>query len=210
MVVLPPQPDAVESLGDFEVTDEIEARINALARRARDDVASRNALYEALSFKIARFARRCSYRLNVPEMTVCQPDDVGQEAFLIFCDLVEQWPGNGSFLSFFLSVFPKRLSRAVDVLERGCTIRRDLQRQMLESLARDEYGLDAEAESLLVELGGGLSPRERLVLELHVIHDLPMRQVGRILGLHVRTVFRIWQQLAEDLRANWPQPRHPA
>src|SRR5215212_12085407 len=41
--------------GDFELTPEVVAALDALARAARDDPAARNELYAALALKIARF-----------------------------------------------------------------------------------------------------------------------------------------------------------
>ena len=105
-----------DSLGDFELTPKLDADLGALAARAKSDPAARNALYAAVHFKITRFIRRSC---NRGRLVVCENDDVAQEAFLVFCDIVGSWPGDESFLGYFLSRFPWRLARAIEVLERG-------------------------------------------------------------------------------------------
>src|SRR6185312_8268414 len=99
-------PYVVESLGDFDASPELDARLGAMALRARTDPQVRNALYQALAFKIERFVRR--YRYRVRQLAVCEVADVEQEAFLVFCDIVDRWPGQESFLGYFFSRFPWR------------------------------------------------------------------------------------------------------
>lgn len=186
------------SLGDFDPTPDLEAHLFALAMRAKVDRAARDALYDALAFKIDRFVRRYRYRLN--QFVICDLDDVAQEAFIVFCDLVESWPGQQSFLGYFFSRFPWRLARAVDIIERGRSVTR--------LVSFDEVGEvlappDSDDLFILEEIGAGLSPRDRALLELHIGYRMHLSEVGRVLGGHPRGIYRAWDRIVDDLRATW-------
>ncbi len=196
-------PNTVESLGDFEASPELDARLGAMALRARTDPQIRNALYQSLNFKIERFVRR--YRYRVRQMAVCEVTDIEQEAFLVFCDIVDRWPGQESFLGYFFSRFPWRLARAVDVLERGWSATRMLP---LDEIAMPESPPDPTDALLLAEVCANLEPRERTVLELRIGYNLRVREIARILGLHSRTINRSWARIVEELRAGWGVQAH--
>jgi RNA polymerase sigma factor (sigma-70 family) len=191
-------PNTVESLGDFEASPELDARLGAMALRARTDPQVRNALYQALSFKIERFVRR--YRYRVRQLAVCEVADVEQEAFLVFCDIVDRWPGQESFLGYFFSRFPWRLARAVDILERGWSATRMVP---LDEIAIPAPPPDPADALILTEIGATLDERERTVLELRVGYGLQMREIARILGLHSRTIHRSWARIVEELRIGY-------
>lgn len=191
-------PNLRESLGDFEASPELDARLGAMALRARTDPQIRNALYQALSFKIERFVRR--YRYRVQQLDVCELGDVEQEAFLVFCEIVDRWPGQESFLGYFFSRFPWRLARAVDVLERGWSATRTVP---LDEIAEPAPPSDPADTLLLAELGATLEPRERTVLELRIGYNLRVREIARILGLNSRTIHRSWARIVDELRAGW-------
>ncbi len=191
-------PNIIESLGDFEASPELDARLGAMALRARTDTQIRNDLYRALSFKIERFVRR--YRYRVRQLAVCEVADVEQEAFLVFCDIVDRWPGQESFLGYFFSRFPWRLARAVDVLERGWSATRMVP---LDEIAEPPPPPDPVDALLLTEIGANLEPRERTVLELRIGYNLRVREIARILGLHTRTIHRSWARIVEELRVGY-------
>lgn len=191
-------PNVVESLGDFDASPELDASLGAMALRARTDQQVRNTLYQALSFKIERFVRR--YRYRVRQLAVCEVADVEQEAFLVFCDIVDRWPGQESFLGYFFSRFPWRLARAVDVLERGWSATRLVP---LDEIAVPAPPADPADALILAEIGATLEPRERSVLELRIGYGLRMREIARILGLHPRTIHRSWARIVDDLRASY-------
>lgn len=191
-------PNIIESLGDFEASPELDARLGAMALRARTDPQTRNALYQALSFKIERFVRR--YRFRVRQLAVCEMADVEQEAFLVFCDIVDRWPGQESFLGYFFSRFPWRLARAVDVIERGWSATRVVP---LDEIATPAAPSDPADALILAEIGATLEPRERTILELRIGYGLRVREIARILGLHSRTIHRSWARIVADLRVGW-------
>lgn len=188
-----------ESLGDFDLTPEVDASLTALARQAKTDPAARNALYAALSFKINRFTRR--YRYRADRLVICDIEDVAQEGFVVFCDLIASWPGRDSFPGYFFSRFPWRLARAIDVIERGWSAAR------LESMTevhRHVPPLDPDEAMALVEIGAGLSPRDRAVLELHIGYQLRFSEIARVLDVHPRTVYRAWARIVAEVRRTWP------
>ncbi len=191
-------PSIIESLGDFEASPELDARLGAMALRARTDPQIRNDLYRVLGFKIERFVRR--YRYRVRQLAVCEVADVEQEAFLVFCDIVDRWPGQESFLGYFFSRFPWRLARAVDVLERGWSATRVVP---LDEIAEPAPPPDPDDALLLAEIGANLEPRERTVLELRIGYNLRVREIARILGLHTRTIHRSWARIVEELRIGY-------
>ena len=197
---MPTSPLQFDSLGDFDLTPDLDAYLSALATRAKTDPAARNTLYAALHFKIIRFVRRYRYH---DRLVICDVDDVAQEAFLVFCDIVQSWPGEESFLGYFLSRFSWRLTRAVDVIERGWSASRLLP---LASLGESVPPLDPADLFTLAEIGAGLCPQDRAVLELHIGHDLRLTEVARVLGIHRRTVSRAWQRIAGELRLTLAEP----
>lgn len=197
-------PNRSHSYGDFETTPELDARLTGMARRARIDGQTRDELYRALGYKIDRFVRR--YRYKSDQLVICDPEDVAQEAYLVFCDLLDSWPGEDSFPGYFFSRFPWRLARAVDVAERGWSASR-----LLPLLETDDTlpPLDPEDHFILAEIGATLSERDRLVLELHIGHGMRLGEVARILGVHRRTVDRAWARIKEEVRIAWLEPDRP-
>jgi RNA polymerase sigma factor (sigma-70 family) len=197
-------PQGTRSFGDFETTPELDARLTGMARRAKVDTQSRNELYRALGYKIERFVRR--YRFRTDQLVICEPEDVAQESYLVFCDLVQSWPGEESFPGYFFSRFPWRLARAVDVAERGWSAAR-----LLPLLETDDTipPLDHEDRFTLAEVGATLSRRDQLVLELHIGHGMRLAEVARVLGVHRRTVDRAWARIKEEVRIAWCEPDRP-
>ncbi|MDI3341764.1 MAG: sigma-70 family RNA polymerase sigma factor [Sphaerobacter sp.] len=196
------QPLFAESLGDFNPTPGLDALISTLARRAKTDPAARNALYRALGYKIYRFVRR--YRYRTDRLVICDLEDVAQEAFVVLCDLVAAWPGQESFLGYFFSRFPWRLARAIDVAERGWSAARLTPLDDLET-ARTLAPVDPDDLFALAEIGAGLDPRDRVVLELHIGYRLHLREVAHLLGVHPQTVYRAWARISAEVRRTWPE-----
>ncbi|HEX3722261.1 MAG TPA: sigma-70 family RNA polymerase sigma factor [Nitrolancea sp.] len=188
-------PYPIESLGDFDASPELDARLGAMALRARSEPDVRNALYRLLEFKIERFVGRYRYRAH--RMTVYEIDDVTQEAFLVFCNVIDRWPGDRSFLGYFFTRFPWRLSRAVERLERGASINRLVP---LEEVEEPELSTHADDALALIEAGALLDARDRALLELRAGYGMTALEVARILGMHPRSVHRLWARIIKDLR----------
>jgi RNA polymerase sigma factor (sigma-70 family) len=189
------------SLGDFDVTPELDLALDGLALRARSDRAARDALFQALAFKVDRFVQRHCRRYRLPGRVV-DPDDVAQEAFLVFCDLVQRWPGQRSFVGYFFHLFPWRLARAVSHLEWSVPLE-----PVGEAL--DEVLFVAPDDALaLIDAGAGLRAFDRTVLELRVGYGMTAEEAAETLGVTARTVFRAWARIRRDLgEAEYTGPR---
>lgn len=182
------------SLGDFEVTPELDLALDILALCARHDHAARDALYQALAFKIERFVQQYCRRYRLPGR-VTDLDDVAQEAYLVFCDLLQRWPGERSFAGYFFHLFPWRLARAANQLEWGRAAAQDPE-------PLDESLLAAPDDALtLVDAGAGLPALERAVLELRVDYGMTAEETAGTLGVTARTVYRAWARTRRNLGA---------
>lgn len=184
------------SLGDFNATPELDQVLGALARRARQDPSTRNMLYGLLDYKIERFARRYHYRDH--PVNAWNVDDVGQEAFLVFCEIIEHWPGERSFLGYFFSRFPWRLSRRVKMLERGWETLHAFRFEAV--FDPDEPDQEAADALLLVDIGVSRDARDRTLLDLRASRGMTARETARVMHIHPRHVQRLWSRIIDDLR----------
>jgi len=171
----------------------------ALAARAGDR-AARNALYFALEPKIAAHVARYR-RLLRERLPLWEPDDLAQEAFLVFAELVTEWPGDGTFAPFFLRRFPLRLHRAVRQLEGPRFTRVSASRYRLELLA-DESAAAAEANALLAALAARLDPLDARILVGRILERESFTALSRRLRLDPQMLRRRWLIVLETLRAS--------
>lgn len=190
--------DRLAEAGDFELTPALEAALDELATAARaGDPAARNALYQALAFKIARFIR--SSRRVAGGL---EPDELTSEAFLTLADLIAAWPGR-TFGRFFLLAYPFRLRRAL----RRAAGRPSWHRPSLEEAATIAApNGDLALAAGLAELETGLGPADRRLLRARVLHDLTVAELTAVTGLPPRTTQRRWRALVAALRLAEAKP----
>ena len=103
--------DATTIPADFELIPPVEAAIDELARAGRTDPAARNALWSVLEYKAARFIALQRRRLRA----VATPEDLedlDQQAYLVYADILLGWRGGCGFARRFLWLFPRRLREA--------------------------------------------------------------------------------------------------
>ena len=192
--------------GTPEVSRDVDRVLTAVARDAsRGDRAARNALYFAFEPKIMRFVRRHARAGFNPSI---EPADIAQEAFLVFADLVADWPNDDSFASFFFRQFPRRLAAAVRRL-RGDERRFVRPNQKgtgvpsgstsLEILS-DSSAAAEEALARLEALAAGLPEPERSLLLWRIRDGERLGAIARRLGVSRGTVERAWKRLLADLR----------
>lgn len=177
---------------DFDLTPAIEARLNALARAGRDDPAARNELHALLSGKIARFLAPWRDR----PAAIGDFADLRQESFLVFADLVADWPGEGSSARYFLGFFPWRLRHAIDAYARrwpGDRLVVVPDRALLDDRMTTDIGADP-----LTSLWP-LATDERYLLTLRLIAGYSIEESARLLGWSRRTTFRRWRALVARL-----------
>lgn len=176
---------------DFDLTPELDAAIDRLARRARNDIAARNQLYEVFALKLERFARRTARRIPLRSSEF---SDVQQEAFLVFCEMIRRWKGSSSFAGYVFSWFPVMLSQAVARLERGSPTGA-VPLQAVDQVA------GADPVLALVDDRLSLTQREVLVLDLWVCGGFRLKEIATLLGCHPRTVRRILQRARQRVAA---------
>ena len=178
---------------DFELTPALDARLNALALAGRDDPAARNALHALLAGKIARFLAPWRGR----RIALGDFDDLRQESFLVFADLVADWSGEGSFARYFLGFFPWRLRHAVEAHERRWPADRLLIVPDGVLLAADP-GVEDAPDPLLPFWPLADEDRRFLLLRLR---GHTVAEAARLLGWPRRTGFRRWRALVARLGA---------
>ncbi len=173
------------------IPDDIDARLAELALRAKfGDSAARNALFLAIR-------PRCSPVLNgvrrhelwrALEGRSWTFDDLEQEAFPIFCDLVNEWKGvEPRFAGYFFSRFRWRV---FDMLRRWTlTPRREAAFDDALSIAIDEAD-SIELRTVVADLFAALAPSERQLLVWRVVDGHTDAEVAQMLGVSLKTVRR--------------------
>ncbi len=185
---------------DAEITPELDRSLSTLARAARaGDPRARNALYTAMEAKIHRFVRR--YRASSWKAhRIWDNDDLAQEAFLIFTDLITSWSGEGSFPPYFFAHFPWRLRDAVRRFN-GHSPYTGITWTPYDLLSDNTAATDA-AVALLEALAAGLPATSRAILLWHVRDGERFSAIATRLGISRRTVHRYWEATLKDLRCS--------
>jgi len=176
---------------DFELTPALDARLNALALAGRDDPAARCALHALLAGKIARFLAPWRGR----RIALGDFEDLRQESFLVFAELVADWSGEGPFARYFLGFFPWRLRHAIEAHERRWPTARLLVIPDHALLAADPGAEDAPDPLLLF---WPLADEDRRFLLLR-LRGHNVEEAARLLGWTRRTGFRRWRALVARL-----------
>ena len=175
----------------------------ALAAQAGDRTA-RDALYQALTPILIRMIGatvRLTRTADCPRRDgrPWDQEDLRQEAFLVFSDLITAWSGEGPFTPYLFAYFPWRLRNAWRRLrpERPQSAATGAARP---DLAVDPSAVADEARVLVEVLASRLPAGERTILLAHVRDGVTLAEVGRQLGLRPRQVRRRWQAIKRWLR----------
>lgn len=174
--------------------------LGAVAIRAQQgDTDARDALFFAYLPKLDRLMTTARPPYALAGMTgVWDRDDVEQEAYLVFVELLHGWSGDVSFTAWLLSRFPWRLKDAIrDGIAKPMTPPRhaqvpfenaDLVPVRIDDIARDDRQiLDALMDSLPSYLAQVLVGR--------ALHGKSLTQIGREMDLSRRTMVRYWQEI---------------
>ncbi|CAA9557911.1 MAG: hypothetical protein AVDCRST_MAG70-1432 [uncultured Thermomicrobiales bacterium] len=184
------------------VSPELDARMVTLARLAQaGDREARDRLYSLFAPRIARYARRFAgdgWRLD----PAWDGDDLTQEGYLIFIDLVASWPGGPSFAAYALGYLPWRLRNAVRRLNGPRPRAFPAPAAALAELADHSAGT-AEAIVLLETVAAGLPAPDGEVLLWRVRDGEPVGVIAARLGISRRTVSRSWQRTVTTLRESF-------
>jgi RNA polymerase sigma factor (sigma-70 family) len=193
----------------------IERRLRPTALRARAGCPSaRDALYLALRPKLERFIRGVRVPFLGDDRTgIWDRDDVEQEAFLVFIELIDAWEPERPFGRYILATFPWRLR---DAIYRGIGRRGVPTRMALVSIDDQDWLHDGsaaaqEATVLLGIIAERLPALQAEILRRHVGDGDTLTAIARDLGLGRRTVTRQWRaaraHLAGEIAATHPGRR---
>jgi RNA polymerase sigma factor (sigma-70 family) len=190
-----------------ELLPALEERLKPIAIRAKEgDRIARNALYAAFEPKIVRMSRRMSVPQASDTMVgVWDRDDVLQEAFIAFAELIETWQVSIPFGRYILANLPWRLR---DAVYRGIGKRTVPPRTRAVPISYADLLPDSS-----------LAPEQRLRLIAIVAEQLP-DPLGQILyehmgkgrsqsaiaddlGISRRTISRYWLQIRQHLGEGW-------
>jgi RNA polymerase sigma factor (sigma-70 family) len=192
----------------------------ALAARAGDGPA-RDALYRALTPNLDRMIRtvdRLTWAGDCPRRNgrPWAQEDLRQESYVIFCDLLSAWSSEGPFTPYLCAYFPWRLRNA------WRRLRPDRPRGAMVPGGRSPLEIDPtavaeEARVLLEALAESLPAEERAILLAHVRDGVSLAELGRQLGLRPPQIGRRWRAITRWLRGELelpaggrfsPSPRH--
>lgn len=174
----------------------VDRLLSDLARSSNlDRTELRNALFVAYAPRIRRILLRLWYR-SLFEFG-CELDDLEQELYLIFAQLLDRWSGQGSFSAYVHGALPWRL---FDAARRLAPRERPLDGRPVAALNDDDSYAASEAALLLEELAGTLSPFDRDLLLRRVRDGQSLAAIARTSGLNPRTVRRAWLRLQHHLR----------
>lgn len=186
-----------------DVSAAIEGRLRPTALRARAGCpVARDALYLALHPKLERFIRRVRVpHLGEGRTGIWDRDDVEQEAWLVFAELVEQWSPERPFGRYILATFPWRLRDAIyrGIGRRGVPTRMALVPIDDHAWLRDGSAAADEASVLLGVLAERLPALQAEILRRHVGDGETLTAIARDLGLGRRTVTRQWRAARDHL-----------
>ena len=200
---------AETSLGNFEATPDIDRRLSRLALGARASNESRDELFTLLAAKVERFARRFrSWTLDPWEY-----DDVLQESYLIFLNVVERWTPRyvddepAGFVYYFFAVYPLWLSTHVKRMTgrgpRGRAFVIALPEE--HNLAADSISCEAEALTLVIleDVHTQLGEQAGTLLHLRLVTGKSVTEAARQAGIPRRTAYRRWSTITEFARREW-------
>ncbi|HEV2129383.1 MAG TPA: sigma-70 family RNA polymerase sigma factor [Thermomicrobiales bacterium] len=185
-------------------------RANAGCREARD------ALHLAFRPKLQRFVRRITVpRAGQDTVGLWDIDDVEQEAWLVFDELIRQWTPDRPFGRYVLATFPWRLR---DAVYRGIARAGVPPRMTTVPIGEREWLQDGsaaadEAHVLLDALAARLPALQGTILRRHVGCGETLTEIARDLDVSRSTVTRQWRALRDDLASGFaatPQERHMA
>jgi RNA polymerase sigma factor (sigma-70 family) len=173
------------------VPDVVDAQLARLAMQTQaGNIDGRNALYLALRPRIAASIRKLRYSGNWErvEGRSWLFEDLEQEAFLIFCELTNQWnPEPPRFAGYFFSHLPWRLRDRLRSWS-ATTVRESAALPL--DVLTDDIADAAVMRELLDALLATITPADAIVLRLRFIDGMSDAAAARELGICTRTVRR--------------------
>ncbi|CAN5847651.1 hypothetical protein BH20CHL2_BH20CHL2_08140 [soil metagenome] len=204
----------VVNAGD-DVGPTLERRLAPTVQRAHlGDKDACAALFLAFRPKLIRFIRRIpTPRTRPDQVGLWDREDVEQEAWIVFDELIAQWSPERPFGRYVLANFPWRLRDAVyrGVARRGVPPRMTLVPISDHDWLHDGSAAGDEARALLNAVAERLPDIQGVILRRHIGDGEALSVIARDLGVSRRTVTRPWRivrdHLAEDISSAPPTRR---
>jgi RNA polymerase sigma factor (sigma-70 family) len=185
------------------VPDIVDAQLARLAIQTQSGNSdARNALYLALRPRIAASIRKLRYSGNWErvEGRSWLFEDLEQEAFLIFCELTNQWnPEPPRFAGYFFSHLPWRLRDRLRSWS-ATTVRESAALPL--DVLTDDIAEAAAMREMLDAMLAAIAPADALVLRLRFIDGISDVVAARELGICTRTVRRRRMRALKALRTS--------
>ncbi len=185
---------SARSLGDAEITPDLDLALSRDALLARHVGFVRDQLLEAFAWKISRYCARYR-RLDLSPWSF---DDVEQEAFLAFVDVLESWTplvsqdGPAGFGYYFLRVYPLRLADRVRVLRRQETITTSGGGALADQPDPDDIEETILVNQVIAEICGHLNALDQTIFQLSVRDGHGPSRIADLTGINRRTIQRHW------------------
>ena len=201
MPVLPPVIPLLRP--DQPVPPAQEAMLGSLARRARrGDAEARDLLWRAFGPRLEPALRHCgrmTWRANWARRNgrPWELDDLRQEAWLVFADLVDGWDEEASFVRYVTAYFSWRLRDAIRRLEPP---RRTVPLSYAARISTDGGLGDAARDELVDTLAAALRPEDAGLLRMRVAEGASEADIACRLGVSRRTVARRWSRVRRIVR----------
>lgn len=176
------------SLGDFEVSAELDEELSELAEWAQLREKTSLELLNLLAWKIERFVQR----FRAWDLAPFDLDDVRQEAYIVFLATLRRWKPKyvdgaaTGYLFYFLDVFPHWLASRVRRW-RG-PVRRPVVQLTHPSTPDD---------ATISHFCRNLSPQESTLVELRLRRGLTIPRAAHQMGIARSTAYRRWNRILE-------------
>ena len=183
---------------DADMSDALERRLRPIVQQAQaGDTGARDALWFALWPKL----QRMTWNVPAPRSGIWDHDDVTQEAWLAFEQLVRSWPGDRPFGRYVLASFRWRLRDRVTrgigrpaVPPRTITVRIDDELQV-----RDQRAGEAFACAEIHILADSLPAFQGALLRRHILGGESLVSIAADHGVSKRTSVRHWREVRAQL-----------
>jgi len=188
-----------------ELLPSFERTLEPIAHRAwSGDRAARDALYAAFEPKLMRFARGIHVPFAPPgAFAIWDRNDVAQEAYLAFLDVIASWTPHIPFGRYVLAHFPWRLRDVVyrglarSVVPSGLTV---VSEERIDWIG-DATTAAAESRVLLESLAESFDSPYDDILRWHIGDGESLMTIAGRLGCSRRTVTRRWRVVLDRLRS---------
>lgn len=193
-------------IGRFDpIPPHVDAVLTACARMANaGDRDARNRLFLAVQPKLLQIARQI--RLWMLPVT-WERDDLDQEAFVIFTELVDAWSGETPFTGYLLGHFSWRLRGAVR--RARLSERLPLARSESAMTVADDSWAAEELRIMVEEIAAHFVPIEAEILIGRVCEGEGFGSLAYRLGVSRKTIYRHWTASLIVLRQSLGGQRAP-